>query len=143
MRPWLGYCRTCQRIREIMLDAPWSNFDLMTGLIVSGIGLYLLVMPGMFQAVGGVYVGMARLGQEWVWASLFLSFGGLCLATVLWCVRPRFGWRLLARMGTALCLLTFALNNLSYSPPPLSSVTYVMLSAWSLWGVLRTKSRGR
>lgn len=46
-------------------------------------------------------------------------------------------------MGVALCLLTFALNNLSHYPPPLSAVTYVLLSTWALWGVLRTKSHDR
>ena len=142
-RAWLAYCGTCRRIREIMLDAPWSNFDLMTSVIVSGIGLYLLAMPGMFQAIGGVYSGMARLGPEWAWACGFLLLGGLSLMTVLWCVRPRFAWRLLARMGVALCLVTFALNNLSHFPPPLSSVTYVLLSAWALWGVVRTTSYDR
>lgn len=142
-RSWLVYCGTCQRIREIMIAAPWSNFDLMTSSIVCGIGGYLLFMPGMFQAVGGVYRGMARLGPEWAWAVVFLLLGGLGLITVLWCTRPRFGARLLARMGVALCLLTFALNNLSYYPPPLSAVTYVLLSVWALWGVVRTKTSDR
>ena len=94
-RAWLAYCGTCQRIREIMIHAPWSNFDLMTSVIVCGIGGYLLFMPGMFQAIGGVYSGMARLGPEWAWACVFLLIGGLGLTTVLWCVRPRFIWRLL------------------------------------------------
>lgn len=67
-RAWLASCGTCQRIREIMLKAPWLNFDLMTSVIVCGIGFYLLLMPGMFQAIGGVYSGMARLGPEWAWA---------------------------------------------------------------------------
>ena len=143
MREWLAYCGTCQRIREIMIHAPWSNFDLMTSVIVCGIGGYLLFMPGMFQAIGGVYGGMARLGPEWAWACVFLLCGGLGLGVVLWCVRPRFVWRLLARMGTAACLLTFALNNLSNYPPPLSAVTYVLLSMWALWGIVRTKAHDR
>ena len=74
---------------------------------------------------------------------VLLALGWLGLMNALWCPRPRFGWRLLARMGVALCLLTFAINNLSYYPPPLSAVTYVLLSVWALWGVARTKSSDR
>lgn len=142
-RSWWVYCGTCQRLRAVLIEAPWSNFDLMASAITSGIGGYLLLWPGMFTQVGGVYAAMANLGPEWVWGALFLLLGGIGLLNMLWCVCPQFLWRLLARMGVAFCLLTFAINNLSYSPPPLSSVTYTLLSLWALWGVLRTKSSGR
>ena len=34
-------------------------------------------------------------------------------------------------------------NNLLNFPPPLSAVTYVLLSAWALWGVVRTNANDR
>ena len=135
--------RTWWRIREIMIDAPWSNFDLLASLIAMLIGGYLLLRQDLFAHVGGVYGAMAQIGPEWAWGLLFLGLGVAGLMTVLWCVCPPFLWRLLARMGTAFCLLTFAFNNLSYLPPPLSSITYGLLSAWAIWGILRTKYSGR
>lgn len=142
-RSWLIYCGTCRRIRELMLDAPWSNFDLMASGITFWIGVYLLAAPEILGKIGGVYAAMAAIAPGQVWGGLFVVLGGIGLATVLWCVTPRFIWRLLARMGVAFCLLTFAFNNISASPPPLSSVTYLFLAAWALWGVTRTQSSGR
>lgn len=142
-RTWLTYCGTCRRIRELMLDAPWSNFDLMASGITFWIGAYLLAAPDILGKIGGVYASMAAIEPAWLWGGLFTTLGAVGLATVLWCVAPRFVWRLLARMGVAFCLLTFAFNNLSASPPPLSSVTYVFLATWALWGVTRTQASGR
>lgn len=134
---------TLRRLHVVLLEAPWSNFDLLASLITLLIGGYLLLRPDMFRQVGGVYLTMARVGPEWAWGVLFLGLGILGLVTALWCVCPPFLWRLGARMGTAFCLLTFALNNISYAPPPLSAVTYVLLSLWAVWGILRTKASGR
>ncbi|KAB2921481.1 MAG: hypothetical protein F9K25_20390 [Candidatus Contendobacter sp.] len=134
---------TVRRIRELLFNAPWSNFDLMASAITFWIGAYLLATPTMFVQIGGVYASMATVAPEWVWGGLFIGLGSVGVMTVLWCQCPRFVWRLLARMGVAFCLLTFALNNLSYAPPPLSTVTYGFLSLWALWGVLRTKASGR
>ena len=125
------------------MDAPWSSYDLLSSTIVFMIGLYLFAFPDIFDHVGGIYAPLARFAEEWVWGILFTSFGGIGIITVLWCVRPSFSARLLSRMGVAFCLLAFALNNLVYSPPPLSSITYFFLSAWAMWGVIRTKSSGR
>lgn len=107
------------------------------------IGAYLLAAPDILGKIGGVYAPMAAIEPGWVWGGLFTALGAVGLATVLRCVAPRFAWRLLARMGVAFCLLTFAFNNLSASPPPLSSVTYVFLATWALWGVTRTQASGR
>lgn len=134
---------TMRRLRAVMIDAPWSSFDLLASLIVSWIGLYLWWRPDMFGHIGGVYTAFARLAPEWAWGCAFMLVGGLSLATVLWCERPRFAWRLLARMLIAFFLLLFAFNNLSHSPPPLSTITYVWLSCWALWGVVRTCPSGR
>ena len=46
---------TVQRLRRIFLEAPWSSYDLLSALIVSGIGLYLWLNADMFQHIGGVY----------------------------------------------------------------------------------------
>lgn len=134
---------TLRRIQEIMMSAPWSSFDLLASLIVLWIGVYLWLMPDMFSHIGGVYATFSRLAPEWVLGTGFFAAGWIGLMTVLWCVQPRFGWRLLARMGVAFCLLLFAFNNLRHFPPPLSAITYVWLSLWALWGVVRTRSSDR
>ncbi len=135
--------RTVRRLRDILLEAPWSSYDLLSSSIVSGIGLYLLIYSEMFQQIGGVYLQFAAVANERVWGGLFLACGVVGVGTTLWCVQPSFGARLLARMGVAFCMLCFALNNLLYNPPPLSTVTYVLLSVFALWGILRTKASGR
>ena len=135
--------QSISRLRSILLDAPWSSYDLLSSVIVSGIGIYLLIYSEMFLEVGGVYLQFAMVADERVWGGLFLACGLVGVGTTLWCVRPAFVPRLLSRMGVAFCLLCFALNNLLYKPPPLSTVTYVCLSVWSLWGILRTKASGR
>lgn len=132
-----------RRLREILLEAPWSVYDLLSGVIVCGVGLYLLFAPNMFHQVGGVYAPLSTLANERVWGWLFLGMGAVGIGNTLWCVQPSFGTRLLARMGVAFCLLCFAINHLLYSPPPLSTVTYAVLSLWALWGILRTKASGR
>ena len=137
------YCGTCRRIREILIEAPWSNFDLLASLITLGIGAYLLVRPDMFSQIGGVYATMAKVAPERYWGILFFMLGGSGLAMVLWCKCPPFLSRLAARMGTAFCLITFALNNLSAKPAPLSSITYTLLALWALWGIFRTRASGR
>lgn len=132
-----------RRIYEIMIDAPWSNFDLLASLIAFSIGAYLLLNQSLFAHVGGMYASMERVASERTWGLGFLTAGSLGFGTVIWCVRPSFPWRLSARMGTAFCLLTLSFNNLNHDPPPLSSITYSLLSAWSVWGILRTKASGR
>lgn len=139
MRRW----GTARRLRAILLDAPWSAYDLLSSAIVAGIGLYLLLVPTLFQGVGGVYAQFASVASERVWGGLYLACGVVGIGNTLWCEKPAFGLRLLARMGVAFCLLCFALNNLFYQPPPLSTVTYALLAVWALWGIARTKASGR
>ena len=134
---------TIRRLREILLDAPWSSYDLLSSAIVAGIGVYLFLVPNLFQHVGGVYAPFAAVAGERVWGGLYLACGVVGIGNTLWCERPAFGFWLLSRIGVAFCLLCFALNNLLYQPPPLSSVTYGLLSVLALWGVARTKSSGR
>ena len=141
--PWRWSCQVCDRILEILVSAPWSVFDLLASMIVSGIGIYLLLSPAMFLQIGGVYQAMAQLGNEQVWGTVFLLCGIFGFVVCIWIVRLSFYWRLTARMAVAFCLLSFALNNLNNCPPPLSTVTYGVLGVASLWSVLRTKTSGR
>ena len=134
---------TYRRLRRILLEAPWNSYDLLSALIVSGIGLYLWLNAEMFQRIGGVYQQMADVATERQWGILFMGCGGFALIITLWCVAPQFLWRLSARMATAFCLLVLAGNNLLNFPPPLSAVTYVLLSAWALWGVVWTNANDR
>jgi len=131
------------RLRRILLEAPWSSYDLLSALIVSGIGLYLWLNAEIFQHIGGVYQQMADVATERQWGILFMGCGGFALIITLWCVAPPFLWRLSARMATAFCLLVLAGNNLLNFPPPLSTVTYLLLALWSVWGILRTQASGR
>ena len=140
---WRFRYGTCRRLRDILAEAPWSNYDLLSALAVLGIGVYLLLHPTMFQAVGGVYARMAQVASEWLWAGWFIGCGSFGLAVVLWCTAPGFGWRLAARMAIAFCVLILAGNNALYVPPPLSTVTYGLLAVWSVWGILRTRGSGR
>lgn len=134
---------TVRRLRDVLISAPWSMYDLLSSLIVAGIGLYLLLYPAMFQQIGGVYAPFSGIADEWIWGWGCWTSGYFGLAVTLWCEMPSFVIRLLARMSVAFCLLCFALNNLLYNPPPLSTVTYLVLSIAALWGIVRTKSSGR
>lgn len=137
------YCRYCGRLREILYEAPWSGYDLITASITFWLGLYLTLTPGLFKRFDAVYQVMARFGNEMLWGALLLSLGTLGLITVLWLHRPPFIVRLFSRMGIAFCLLSLALNNLGNNPPPASAITYLVLSCAALWSVWRTKASGR
>ena len=136
-------CTPCHRLRRIMLDAPWSSYDLLAALIVLGAGLYLLTNPHMFEHIGGVYHAMAAVANEWQWGALFVGCGLLGMAGTLRGRAPAFALMLAGRMATAFCLLTLAGNTILSVPPPMSSVTYLCLAVWSVWSILRTRSYGR
>jgi len=140
---WQWSCLVCERVREILVTAPWSIFDLLGSLIISGIGLYLLLNPTLFQHIGGVYQSLANWGNERIWGTLFLLGGSFGFVVCIWIVRLSFYWRLMARMVVAFCLLSLVLNNLNYPMPPLSTVTYGVLGIAALWSILRTKANGR
>lgn len=140
---FLFYCRFCGRLREILYEAPWSSYDLITTSITFWLGLYLLLSPGLFREFSGVYQVLARLGSEQAWGWMFLIFGSVGLLNVLWLTRPPFPVRLLSRMGVAFCLLSLSINHLGNRPPPASAITYTVLSLAALWSVWRTKTSGR
>ena len=136
-------CAVCRRFQRIMADAPWSSYDLLASLIVFGVGVFLWVTPQMFSHIGGVYQPMANVAEERAWGLLFIGCGLWGLGVTLWGRAPGFLCRLSGRMATAFCLLILAGNNVMNLPPPLSSVTYLMLSLWAVWGILRTRNHGR
>lgn len=140
---WLAYCRFCERLREILLTAPWSSLDLIMASSIFLIGAYLLSCPRLFDHYGSMYGGLSKFGGELLWGAAFLVAGAFGLLSVLWMVRPPFLVRLLARMAIAFCLLSQALNTLAHAPPPLSAIMYGVLSMAALWSLWRTKPSGR
>ena len=142
-RDWLFYyCRFCERIRNILYDAPWSSFDLIAGSTVFWLGCYLLASPGLFDSYD-VYKVLARLGNETVWGTMFVFFGSFDLIVLLLYKKLTFAVRLLSRMGIAFCFTSLSFNNLGSVPPPESAITYSILALAANWSVLRTRSDGR
>lgn len=135
----LLYCASCIRIRRILNEAPWANYDLIVSSILCGVGVYLLANPDMFSNYNHVYATLARFGSPAAWGAVFVASGIASFVISAWPNRPPFTLRLLARMVAAFCLLSFALNNLGNVPPPVSTVTYSVLAAAAVWAVLRTR----
>lgn len=135
----LIYCASCIRIRRILNEAPWANYDLIVASILCGIGVYLFANPDMFSHYGHVYATLDRFGPPAGWGAVFVASGIASFVIAAWPERPPFVLRLLARMGSAFCLLSFALNNWGNTPPPVSTVTYSVLAAAAVWAVLRTR----
>lgn len=131
------------RLYEILYEAPWSSLDLILSSATMWIGAYLLLSPNLFGHYGAMYGGLSVIGGEWAWGLGFLSAGLFGLWTVLWLGRPSFTIRLLARMVVAFFVLSLMLNNMAHRPPPLSAITYGVLSLASIWGIWRTKASGR
>lgn len=99
----------------------------------------LLFWPGdLFDGSRQTYVVMARMGDEWAWAALFLLNGLAALTTLLLPVRNRLFLILDAFLGcalwTAATLACFAAHFngwASYNPPAAMSAEVVaMLASW-------------
>lgn len=133
------YCIICARVRGILMEAPWANYDLILSFILTGVGIYMIASPGMFETYSGVYKTLARLGDERLWGATFVVFGIASFLLVAWPFRPPFLFRLLGRVGAAFCLWSFAFNNWSNSPPPISTIPYTVLAVAALIGVMRTR----
>lgn len=136
----LAQCGTVRRFKEIMISAPWSNHDLLSALIVFFIGLHLLVDQDLFG--WDTYLTMSQMASQFEWGVFFLGCGVYSLISTLWCQPPPFLVRLTGRMSSTFCFLILMFNNLSHSPMLVSTMTYTVLSLWSLWGILRTTNRG-
>jgi len=132
----------CYRLRHLLWRAPYSIFDLAMSAGFLAMGLHLLLFPDLFSRFDGVYFPMRRVMDQAMWAWVFIGCGGYGLLLVLWPRRPRFILRLLARMAVAFCLLSFALDNLSSYPPPMSGMLYAVLAVFSIWSIVRIRCDG-
>lgn len=139
----IAYCRLCERLRAILLEAPWSSFDLIAASIAFWLGLYLLIKPDLFSHFDKVYMMLKQFGDERSWGFMLVAFGAVGLLNVLWFARVSFTLQLLARMGIAFCFSCLALTNLGSDPPPASAIVYAVLALSTLWSVWRTRPRGR
>lgn len=132
---------TGRRLRRILLEAPWSNHDLLSGLILSLIGLLLLAKPELYVVLRTLnFIEQQGHTDEWSFMILFSGLYGLIVT--LWCVVPPFWIRITARMGYAFCFLTLAFSSLRFSTTP-SAVAFSLIALWSIVGILRTHESGR
>lgn len=132
---------TGRRIRQILVDAPWSNHDLLSGMILGLIGLLLLINPALYTTLRTLnFIAHSELTDEW--SALFIFSGLYGLAMTLWCMAPPFWIRITARMFYAFCFLTLAFSSWQFSATP-SAITFLLLGIWSVWGILRTQASGR
>lgn len=133
---------TLRRLQDIVYEAPWSNHDLLVGVIMTFMGLVLFVNPNAFEQLRALAY-LNTHGKPLYWASLFLSVGIVNLIVTLWCKAPPFAVRLMARMFGAFGFLVLALSTMLFSMATPSLVVYLTLAIWSMWGILRTKASGR
>lgn len=136
------WCFWCARFREIMLDAPWSSFDLAMSIILVLRGCYLVVGFTLLEPVYTIYKPLAGIMGLWAYGWVCLIAGMIQCISVLWPVRPPFEIRLFARMGVCFCFVVFSLNQISNVPPPIGAITHLVLSGLSIWSVLRTSKTG-
>lgn len=132
---------TYRRLHSILADAPWSNHDLLSGLILLFIGLLLFYDPEIYAKLRTLNF-IAHSGYSTQWSGLFLLSGVYGVATTLWCIAPKFWIRIPARMCYAFCFLTLAFSSFQFSTTP-SAITFSLIALWSIWGILRTKTSGR
>jgi len=132
--------RIFQRIHSIMLDAPWSNHDLLVGISLFCMGIIFLVNAEQFQQLRALEY---LRDLNYPWGFIFLSTGLFNISVTLWCIEPPFLVRLLSRMSGAFCFLTLMLSNINFSALIPSTVIYSTIAIWSIWGILRTKVSGR
>lgn len=149
---WLGvYCGICERLREILLQAPWSSFDLIAASVAFWVGVYLTSLPVLFdpyptalwEMYPKLYPITARLGSAQSVGAMFALSGFAGILNSLWISRPPFLVRLFARMIVAFCLSAMALDMLGNPYPPIATPTHCVLAIAALWSVWRTPSSGR
>lgn len=130
-----------RNITEIFKEAPWLNHDLLANLILFGIGIEFISQENLFNEFGGMYSSMKYWADEWVWGLLFIILGEIGILATL--INKIFWLRLLGRMGATFGFLTLAGNHLSHRPLPAATIGYLVISLWSLWGLVRTTPHGR
>jgi len=132
----------CARFQEIMLDAPWSSFDLAMSVILILRGTYLIAGFTLLESAYTLYKPLAGILGLWAYGWICLIAGMVQAISVLWPTRPLFECRLFARMGTCFCMVVFSLNQIANVPPPIGAITHLVLSLLSIWSVLRTSRTG-
>ena len=145
-RHQLDWCFWCARFREIMMDAPWSSYDLAMGVILIMRGAYLIVgfttMELTFTYSSGNFRPLMGVLGLWSYGWTCLICGWIQILVVLWPTKPIFEMRLLARMGICFCFLVFSFNQISNVPPPIGAITHWILTLLAIWSVLRTRRSG-
>ena len=136
------WCFWCARFREIMLEAPWSSFDLAMSIILILGGTYLIAGFAMLESAYTLYKPLAGIMGLWAYGWICFLAGSVQAICVLWPSRPLFEWRLFARMGVCFCFVVFSLNQIANVPPPVGAITHFVLSGLSIWSVLRTSRTG-
>lgn len=137
----IRWCFWCARFREIMLEAPWSSFDLAMSFILVLAGGYLITNFEWLESTYAIYRSLSGCLGLQAYGFVCLIAGMVQMVSVLWPSLPSFECRLFARMGVCFCFVVFSLNQLANVPPPVGAITHFVLSGLSIWIVLRT-SRG-
>lgn len=132
------------RVREILLDAPWSSFDLaMSAILILRAG-YLLLFGAAIQAKHPMlYAQLANTITLEGYGVLCLIAGSYGMAIVLWPTRPSYGLRLFARMGVAFVFVQYSINQWALTYPTIGAITHLVLAALAVWSLLRTQRGGR
>ena len=120
---------------------PSVFYDIITSTIILCIGFYLLLVPELFNSYPVIYKGFRLFSSQLYW-SLFFIVCGFIGITITLLTNKHFYVHLFSRMLISFCLLVITFNNLLLIPPPLSTVTYIILSTASLIGICRTQSNG-
>lgn len=133
----------CRRLHAILYEAPWSNFDLLTSIMIGLTGAYLLLPSKVLESHKELYGTLLNVASEDEWGWFFLVNGIIGFSIVAWCERPPFILRLMARMTIAFCLLSLFGNAANNAIPPPGSITWAVLSLGAVWGICRTSRHGR
>lgn len=118
---------------------PSIFYDVVTSVIILSIGIYLNLVPSLFEKYSTLYKGFLVFSTQSYWSLFFIMSGCISLTVTIWKDKI-FYVHLLSRMLIAFCLLIITFNNLLLLPPPLSTITYIILSFASLIGIIRIKS---
>jgi hypothetical protein len=129
-------------LREILLEAPWSSFDLALSAILLLRGAYLLFGFTTLESAFSLYRPLSGWLSYWAYGLICLLAGVAQAMATLWPSIPPFEIRLLARLGVCFCAALFALNQVSNVPPPVGAITHLVLAVLSIWSVLRTSRAG-
>lgn len=135
-------CFWCARFREIMMEAPWSSFDLAMSVILILLGMYLIAGFTWLESAYSLYQPLSGWLSLWTYGWVCWCAGIIQAWVVLWHTRPPFELRLLARMGVCFCMVMLGINQISNVPPPVGAVTHLILALLSIWSVLRTRQSG-